>query len=683
MKRKFTANSRLINDLFTRYLNTYFAFSELINNSIQASADNIWINIDYAKNKDFTDKPIKSIVVKDDGVGVHINDLKIRLLNIGTANKAGGKGIGRFAALQIGKDIEIETVGYDSDDDTYTQINIPLKHADFSESKNIDEIEISTVEKVLKGQNNKTYYQISIDNLYDSVETTNSIRNKLTSKFFNENLPIALFESYPLIIFNEKIKFHINGNLIQPNRFIQGEPIKTILKYNNKKGIEHNVEFSAIKLKSNLDKRKVFLTSNNVGVKTIVTGFEFDAEWLSPHVGDWFVYINIDSIPLNLFRNIDLGDLDPEVNHLRSFIKNQVSIFFRGKNKEFENFKDKLHSDKYYPYINETDEKKERSKVIVFDKLAYIVEEKYQVLKNNQRLREVVYPLINRTIGNADMTEVLKNILKLNDDFISRFKKIMDNADLEDILTFNEKVVSKLETIDFLYKLIYSEISKHVKERSELHKILENTLWIFGEEYNDCTNLLSDKSLCNNLLTLRNEVMKTQLSKKKYDNVIEEIKGRSKSITDLFLYSEKIINDDNKEILIVELKSPSVKIGQKEIEQAQKYAFEIENQGKYSDQLKYTIILVSSDLNARGKQQFKGANKHFNHPYLFWKNENENISIWIVKWSDLFNDLKRKLNYMSKGIQMRDKSILSTIEEDFSHLELTKLKSNLRKVAVN
>ncbi len=76
MRRKFTANSRLINDLFTRYLNTYFAFSELLNNSIQASAENIWITITYSPSEEVTDKMIKKIVVRDDGVGVHINDVK-------------------------------------------------------------------------------------------------------------------------------------------------------------------------------------------------------------------------------------------------------------------------------------------------------------------------------------------------------------------------------------------------------------------------------------------------------------------------------------------------------------------------------------------------------------------------------------------------------------------------------
>ena len=683
MKRKFTANSRLINDLFSRYLNTYFAFCELINNSIQAAAENIWIDISYATEGEVTDKPMSRIVVKDDGVGVHVNDVNDRLLNIGTANKKGGKGVGRFAALQLGKEVEIETVAYDSDDDTYSKLIIPLQHSDFSSDHNIDEIEIETKEEILKDSEYQTYYCIKIENFYDSVETSISNRNKITGKFLLENFAQALFESYPMIIFNEKVKFHFNGRKLDPSDFIMDTPINYQLTYKDGKGNEHIVEINAIRLKSNLDKRKVFITSSNAGIRTINTGFEYDADWLSPKIGDWFIYLNIESLPTNLYRNIDMGDLDPMVTHLRGFIKSQVNDFFKQQNKQYENFQDRLHSDKYYPYKANNGKGRKGSKVVVFDKLAYIVEEKYHVLRKDMKLREVVYPLIDRTIGNTEMTEVLKNVLKLSDDFISRFKKIMDDADLEDLLSFNERVINKLKTIHFLEKIIYTEVSKHVKERSELHKIIENTLWIFGEQYNDSTNLLSDTSLYNNLKQLRNEVMQTEISKRKYDNVIDEVKGKYKSITDLFLYSEKIKDEDEKEILIVELKAPRVKISPKEIEQAEKYAYEIENQGRFSDQLQYTIILVSSDLNGRGRHKFKGSNKNFNHPYLYWQNENENISIWIVKWSDLFNILKRKLHYMSKGLNVKDKSVLETIEEEFSHLELSTLKSHLRKVSVN
>ncbi len=535
----------------------------------------------------------------------------------------------------------------------------------------------------MKGDNFVTYYQVTIDDLFDSVETGNSIRNKIIAKFLEENIPLALFESYPMLIFNKKVHFHLNGEEINPSRFIADRPTNETIDYKDQKGVVHKIELSGIKLKSNLDKRKIFVTSTNAGVQTIVTGYEFDADWLNPQIGDWFVYLNIDSLPTNLFRNIDMGDLDPIVSHFRKFVKNIVSDFFRVRNQQYVNFQDTLHSDKYYPYKKQNGKQKTGSKTIVFDKLAFIVEEKYQVLKNKEKLREVVYPLIDRAIGNTDMTEVLKHILNLNDDFILKFKQIMERADLEDLLMFNEKVVNKLLTISFLEKLIYTDISKHVKERTELHKILESMLWVFGERYNDSTNLLSDKSLYNNLFELRNKVMKTELSSKKNDNVIDGIKGKSKSITDLFLYSEKIIDEDKKEVLIVELKAPRVKIGHKEIEQSQKYAYEIEEQGKFSDKLNYTIILISSDLNSRGKQQFKGANKNFNHPYLFWKNENENIAIWIIKWSDLFDNLKRKLSYMSKGLKTKDDSILETIKEEFASLELTKLRSHLKKVDLN
>jgi len=71
MKRKFTTNSRLVNELFANYISTFAAFCELINNSIQAKAKNIWINIDYTPESEVLNPlVIKGISIKDDGTGV-------------------------------------------------------------------------------------------------------------------------------------------------------------------------------------------------------------------------------------------------------------------------------------------------------------------------------------------------------------------------------------------------------------------------------------------------------------------------------------------------------------------------------------------------------------------------------------------------------------------------------------
>ena len=95
MIRTFTTHSRLVNELFANYVSTFAAFCELINNSIQAHAKNIWINIDYTSEEEVLQPLIiKKMEIRDDGEGVYIDDINEKLLNIGTNNKDGGKGIG-------------------------------------------------------------------------------------------------------------------------------------------------------------------------------------------------------------------------------------------------------------------------------------------------------------------------------------------------------------------------------------------------------------------------------------------------------------------------------------------------------------------------------------------------------------------------------------------------------------
>jgi hypothetical protein len=222
MKRKFTTNSRLVNELFANYISTFAAFCELINNSIQAKSKNIYIDIDYTDENEIHPTIIKLIRVKDDGVGVHINDVQEKLLGIGTANKDGGKGIGRFASFQIGQKVEIETVSYSSSEKNFSKIRIPLTFDSFGKNINVSEVDVETDEKILIGTNHKPYYQVTITNLYDSTVTVNEPKKKIIDKFLPDNFAEAIFERYPLKIFNKDITFYVNGKRINPNDFVVG-----------------------------------------------------------------------------------------------------------------------------------------------------------------------------------------------------------------------------------------------------------------------------------------------------------------------------------------------------------------------------------------------------------------------------------------------------------------------------
>ena len=127
MKRRFTVNTRLLKDIIPNHITTFSAFCELINNSIQARAENIWINLDYTNVDELSPVIVKEIQIKDDGVGVHSRELEYKTLDIATGNKEGGKGIGRFSALQIGKKFEINTVGYSQFEKNFSESSFETK----------------------------------------------------------------------------------------------------------------------------------------------------------------------------------------------------------------------------------------------------------------------------------------------------------------------------------------------------------------------------------------------------------------------------------------------------------------------------------------------------------------------------------------------------------------------------
>lgn len=147
-----------------------------------------------------------------------------------------------------------------------------------------------------------------------------------------------------------------------------------------------------------------------------------------------YIYVESNTLPTDLYRNIDLDDMDEDWKKIRQFIKDNVSEFYRNRNVEYDNFTNKLKNDEYYPFKNKNSSSK--SKIVVFDKLAYLVEDKYNLLNDNNKLREIIYPLIDRTISNGELDNILKNILRLSNKTVNKFSELLEKADLENIIEF-------------------------------------------------------------------------------------------------------------------------------------------------------------------------------------------------------------------------------------------------------
>lgn len=535
MKRSIKTNSRLVFDTLANYSNTFIAFTELINNSIQAKAKSIEITIDEVSQETVSDLIISSIIIKDNGHGVPESEFDKRILEIATDYKAGGKGIGRFSAFQLGNTIEIETVAYDEVKKKFTLMDVRFNENDLRKSS-LGDTEINTTEKNLEQKANP-YYKVTITNFHSLPVVELNKKKKVHENLLLKNLPDALFERYPNKIFNNEIQFKVNGKSLKKEDFIINEPDKIKQTYIDRLGKKHDIRYTYLNVKKSTNAVKVFLTIENSGIQTVAHTFDFSADWLSPKLGSYFIYIESDLFTVDMFRNIDF-DLDENTRYLKKNIKETLTQYLNEKNKDFEDFTKNLKSDKFYPYLNGSASSK--TKEIVFDKFAYLIEDKYLLLKNKEELRSVIYSLIDKSISNGKLEDVLKSIVTLNKENVDRFHNLLKITPIENVIEFSENVAIKNQFIDMLYELSYGEISKNLKERSELHKIIEKQLWIFGERYSDTPfiQLHSDKNLENNLNKLRQTYLEYNPTKKE-DNLDVEIKGKAKTITDLFFYNEK------------------------------------------------------------------------------------------------------------------------------------------------
>jgi len=676
--RKITTNSRVIKELLTQYSDTFAAFRELINNSLQAGAKNIEIDIEYI-NLASEKSPVRKIVIRDDGEGVPFSEFDNRILEIGTTVKLTGQGIGRFGALQIGELMHIETVAYDKNEKKHSKSTFSLDSIDLTQAVLQD-----TVFKVdYEYFDNKasSYYQVTIEKPYHNRLEKILTKNLISKQFLEENIRQSLFEKYPFEIFHKGIKFAINGELIKRKEFVIGDPFSKKVDYVTNKGDEKELYFHFYKVNLSLQKVKVFFQIENAGILSVAHEFTFSSDWFTQDLGTWFIYVDSKYFSSDLFRKLDVESLgEEEIKNLKSAVKDTINDFFKERNKKFEKFVENLTNDKYYPFSIE--EAASKTQELVFTKIAYLIEDEHKLLERDNKIRNFIYPLLNKALENGDIEFIFKEVLKLSPSSLEKFHTLLGKTDLEDVVHFASLVSEKLEFLDFLHELNYGEISGYIKERSQLHKIVEDQLWLFGENYNGTPNLWSDKKIGNILKETREKYFGYEPAIE--DNNLIELTTESglNDITDLFFFNEKITDSNAREIMIVELKSPKCSISEKEIAQINKYAYTIEqNSGLPSEKVNYKLILISSKLTKYAKSQVNSRRKTFpDHPFLFDRKTEKNIEVYILEWSELIEQNKRKLGYLSTKLKVKDKTVKTKFENEYSELIDSKLKTQLRLV---
>ena len=664
---KMTTNARLVGDVLPSKRNTFYALKELINNSIKAAAKHICIDLvpSDCDEDSLQYRPIETIVITDDGEGVSESRFANRIMEIATESEDGGNGTGRFAGLLIGRTMTIETTSYDQKLKKKTTSSVTFYAKDFT-GGNINDVEFD-VNYTDAEPNTPNGYKVTLSDLYNNEQDC-SRKNKLSSEFKPENFTQAIFEHYPFYVFNDAVKFVINGKELKVEDFFINHNKKgKIADYTDTSGKEHKVRFQFYSLKLS-DKRVRIFLQPATGIKTIIAEFVYNSIWYSPEaMGAQFVVVESDIITPDLYANFSIEALGQnEWTLFSKLIRETIDEHYKKGDVKYKTFLDKLGADQFYPFTTE-ERKKNLLSERIFERSAYLFDDDLKLLSADNKTRKIVYLLLRKAIEDGDLTYLFSDVLNLSRDGHNKLMDLLHQTSMEEIVRFTSEVAEKEQFLNFLYELTYGkDIAKHILERKQLHKIVAKNLWVFGEEYLGTPALWSDTNLGNNIEKLHQDFLDYKPTSK--DNNVIEVKGKIKSITDLFFYNEKKLGNGRDEVMIVELKAPRCAIHQKELNQVDLYGYEIANRSEFPKyNITYKILLISSKISDFARSQINGNKLNERVPFLYKtiNDNNADIQIYVIEWSDLIKRNRMQLSYLNNSLNVKYRDVMQMFEEKY------------------
>jgi hypothetical protein len=192
----------------------------------------------------------------------------------------------------------------------------------------------------------------------------------------------------------------------------------------------------------------------------------------------------------------------------------------------------------------------------------------------------------------ADLSKILTEVLDLPSEKRQELAELLDRTTLAHIIGASKIIADRLEFLQGLETLVFDTEFKHaVRERTQLHRIVAENAWMFGEQYHLSVD---DQSLT--------EALKKHIAVKGREVEIDEPVMRAdgtRGIVDLmFSRNIQLAGSEDREHLIVELKRPDVKIDADAAAQIESYAFAVADDERFrSVPAKWVFWAVSSDID--------------------------------------------------------------------------------------
>ena len=606
------------------------ALAELIWNSLDADATTI--NVEFAH--DDLARGMSKIVVYDNGDGFPRSDAKALFGNLGGSWKRqtrhtkrskrmihGQEGRGRYKAFALGQAVEWKVRFEDGPSGNRT-FNITLLDADLTD------VSISADAPTPDGA---TGVAVEITDLRRDFQVFKSA----------EGLQ-ELTEIFALYLMNYRnVTISIGGEKLDPEKAIASQIKISLPPIHSPPGTHFPAELHIIEWRADT-KRTLYLCSENgfpldqVEARFHVPGFSFSAYLKSGYVET-----------LHNEERIALAEMDAALSASVEGARGAIKEYFRERAVERARaVVDEWKAADIYPYRGEPQTTVEKAARQVFDIVAVHLQEiEPEIGAGSTRTKALHLRMLRNAIesGPEELQTILKEVLDLPAKQQKELATLLQETTLSAIITAAKTVADRLKFIAALESIVFDPETKgRLKERTQLHKILAENTWVFGEEYN---LWVSDKDL-KRVLEKHKEHLDPNIS---IDDPVKVI-GKTRGIIDLmFSRVTRRHRANDMEHMVVELKAPRVKIGSKEIVQAKSYAMAVASDERFRTVpgIKWHFWIVSNDYDDYARYEIDNGPD----PERRLIGRGLNMAVGIKTWGELIEENRARLQFFHEHLQ--------------------------------
>lgn len=621
------------------------ALSELIWNALDADAEQVSVMI--------TDNDIGSperITIEDNGDGVLLTDAEDAFGHLGgswkkgrSKTRRGGRnlhgrdGKGRFKAFGLGSYVTWETTIKSGDD--------LLRYSISGKGTDLSHFNIGSPEKVT---GTRTGTRVVIEGITEPLGIFSADGSALSQ--LSELFAIYL-RDYP------STRIYLRGERVDPASVQKNLRTIDIADFDIGDGNRVSAKLEIIEWNFNKKERKLCLCdARGFSLHEIEAGLRPGSEY------NFTAYLCSDYIEkLHKDNTLALEDLNVGLKRLVDHARDQMRGYFRSRKAETAaSVVQEWKNEGIYPFQGEPTDTLDRARREVFDICALNVHEYLDSFRHGQtKDRKFTLRMIRTALDDNPeaLKKILGELLELPKERQKELAELLEQTSLSNIIEASKTVTDRLNFLSGLEELLFNpDTKKSVRERTQLHRILESESWIFGEEF-FLTN--SDENLTTVLRTHLDRLRPPGKKKRKEKLAPVVRDDGSEGVIDLMLGREiPQYRKNRKEFLVVELKRPDQKIDLTVKGQIESYALAVVKDERFDTRNTYwTFVAVSNEMTDEAAETVNQLDK----PVGFFLNK-DNYRVGLVTWAQVIQAsrtrlemLREKLGYVAtkdKGIAL-------------------------------